>query len=293
MSRGRWFLCLFLGCAWALPADAKMRVLAKDPYVGALVIDAGTGEVLYEDQADALCYPASVLKLMDLLIVLEKIEQGAVRAEDPVLVTAEASRIGGSQVFLAEKETFTVDELLYALAVQSANDAATALAIHLGGSKDGFVALMNQRAKELGLKSTRFHSVHGLPPAKDQQPDISTARDLARLGLELLKHPDALRYTSTKEKGFRGDQFIMRNHNNLLRTFPGCDGFKTGYFSAAGFSIVATAARNDRRLVAVVVGSTSKQVRDAKAAELLSQGFLKAPAKKEADAAPPAAAPGL
>jgi len=171
----------------------KLQTVAKNPYLGAIVVNAADGKAIFEDGADAKGYPASVLKLMDLLIILEKIQQGALKLDDPVTVTAEASKIGGSQVYLAEKETFTVDEMLYALMVQSANDAATALAIHVAGTKDAFVELMNQKAKELGMTGTTFQSVHGLPPGPGQLPDVTTARDLAILCRELLKYPDTLR----------------------------------------------------------------------------------------------------
>ncbi len=130
--------------------------------------------------------------------------------------------------------------------VQSANDAAVALAIHVGGTKDAFVELMNAKAQQLGMTNTKFHSVHGLPPGKDQLPDVSTPRDIAKLCQELLKWDDVLRYTSVKERPFRADSaqpFIMRNHNKLLGTFEGCDGFKTGYYRVAGFSIAATATK--------------------------------------------------
>jgi D-alanyl-D-alanine carboxypeptidase (penicillin-binding protein 5/6) len=200
-----------------------------------------------------------------------------VKLTDPVQVTAEASKIGGSQVWLAEKETFPVEDLLYALMVQSANDAAVALAIHLAGSKEAFVGLMNERAQALGMTRTRFESVHGLPPGPGQKPDVTTPRDFVLLCRELLKYPEALAYTSTKERAFRSDpktQVIMRTHNGLLNTYPGCDGLKTGYYRVAGYSIAATAQRGDRRVIAVVLGSESKTTRDAKAAELLSKGFL-------------------
>ena len=263
-----------------IPDQAKAAntgAAAQPPYVGAILVDAATGQTLSEDHADSQGSPASVLKLMDLLVILEKVESGALKLTDPVTVTAEASRIGGSQVFLKEKEVFTVDELLYALMIQSANDAATALAIHVAGSKDAFVALMNARAQALGMKSTVFHSVHGLPPGKGQEPDVTTARDLATLSCELLKHKDALRYTSVRERPFRPDAkepFIMRNHDHLLDAVEGCDGLKTGYYRKAGYSIAATAQRNGLRVVAVVLGSPARLVRDAKARELMSQGLM-------------------
>ena len=250
---------------------------ARDPYLGAIVLDATTGRVLFEDHADAKGYPASVLKLMDLLICLEKIEQRQISLQDPVTVSAKASHTGGSRVWLAEKESFTVDEMLYALMVQSANDVAVALAERLGGSTEGFVELMNRRAKELGMRDTVFHSVHGLPPGPGQQPDVTTARDLSRLCMELLRHPDTLRYTSTRQRPFRtnvpGKTVVMLTHNHLLGHLEGCDGLKTGWIAAAGYSIAVTAARHGQRVIVVVLDSTTRPLRDAKAAQLAAKGF--------------------
>ncbi len=277
--------------ASAAPARAaapKKAGIARDPYLGAIVVDAATGKVLFEDQADARAYPASVLKLMDLLIILETIQQHRLTLQDPVTVSARASTTGGSQVWLAEKETFTVDELLYALMVQSANDSAVALAEKVAGTTEAFVELMNRRAKALGLTSTLFHSVHGLPPAAGQEPDVTSARDLAVLCRELLKHPDTLRYTSTRERPFRPDAgkktVVMRTHNHLLGHLEGCDGFKTGYFTQAGYSIAVTGTRNGQRVIAIVLGSLNRKVRDAKAAELFSKGFLALPVAAPAPA---------
>jgi len=269
-------LLAFFAVAMTLTAKAEREPIAdraRDPYIGAIVMDAASGQVLFEDQADALGYPASVLKLMDLLVILDQVRDGRVKLEEPVAITEEAMSMGGSQVFLDVKETFTVEDLLYALMVQSANDAAVALAVHVAGSKDEFVRLMNRKAVELGMTRTRFHSVHGLPPSAGQQPDITTARDLATLSRAVVAYPDALRFTSTRERNFRGDQFVMRTHNSLLASFPGCDGLKTGYFRAGGYSIAATAERDGRRILAVVLGCPSKAGRDAQAAQLLSRGF--------------------
>jgi D-alanyl-D-alanine carboxypeptidase (penicillin-binding protein 5/6) len=264
--------------AAAPPArTAKKATVAKNPYLGAMVVDAATGKVLFEDNPHVKGYPASVLKLMDLLIILEKINRRELTWQDPVSVSAKASKTGGSQVWLAEKEVFTVDEMLYALMVQSANDAAVALAEKVAGSTEAFVELMNQRARELKMTSTVFHSVHGLPPGAGQEHDVTTARDLVVLCLELLKHKDTLRYTSTRERPFRpnvaGRTVVMRTHNHLLGQVEGCDGFKTGYIAAAGYSIAVTASRNGRRVVTVVLGSADRKVRDAKAAELIARGF--------------------
>jgi serine-type D-Ala-D-Ala carboxypeptidase (penicillin-binding protein 5/6) len=270
--------------------SAGRKPISRDPWLGAIVVDASTGKVLYEDQADAKGYPASVLKLMDLLIILEKIEQQQLPLQDQVPVSAKASKTGGSQVWLAEKESFTVDEMLYALMVQSANDAAVALAEKVAGSTDGFIELMNRRAKALGMSSTVFHSVHGLPPAAGQEHDVTTARDLSRLCRELLKHPDTLRYTSTREHPFRpnvpGKTVQMRTHNHLLGHVEGCDGLKTGYITQSGYSIAVTAARHGQRVIVVVLDSISLKVRDAKAAELLAKGFAALPAVGQGAASP-------
>ncbi|WP_448872522.1 D-alanyl-D-alanine carboxypeptidase family protein [Desulfobulbus propionicus] len=273
---------------WA--ARKPLSTIAQDPYLSALVIDADTGQTLFEANADARVYPASVLKLMDLYVILDRIEQGALKLDEMVAVTVEAAKTGGSQVYLDPKEQFSVEDLLYALMVQSANDAAVALATHIAGSKEGFVALMNQKAQALGMNNTTFHSVHGLPPSEGQEPDVTTARDMALLCRELAKRPDTFKYTATQSRGFRGDQFIMRTHNKLLTQYPGCDGFKTGYYQAAGFSIAATAKKGGVRIVTLVLGSKDRKVRDAKAMELLSKGFAMVPPRPEAPVVQPAAA---
>ncbi len=270
-------------------AKTAAQTIAKSPYLGAIVMDAATGKVLFEDNADTKGYPASITKLMDLLIFLEAVQAKRLSLQDQVAVTAEASKIGGSQVYLKEHEVFSVDDLLYALIVQSGNDAAVALALHHAGSKEAFVELMNKRAQELGMKDTRFNSVHGLPPGKGQAADVSTPRDIAILCRALLKFSDTIRYTSTKERTFRPDApkpFIMRSHNHLLGHMEGCDGLKTGYFTAAGFSIAATAVKNNQRAIAVVFGSLHRKERDAKAREILSKGLMTLAAS--APPAPPA-----
>jgi D-alanyl-D-alanine carboxypeptidase (penicillin-binding protein 5/6) len=247
--------------------------VSRVPYIGAIVVEAAGGRVLFNDDADAVGYPASVVKLMNLLIILEKVQQGTVKLTDRVTVTAEAAKVGGSQAYLKIHETFSIDDLLYALMVKSANDAAAALAIHLAGSQEAFVLLMNRKAQQLGMTSTQFHSVHGLTLRREQPHDVSTARDLSLLAGAVLKYPDALRYTATKHYAFRNGTFRMRNHNHLLGVVEGCDGLKTGYFAKAGYSIVATAQRDNVRIIAVVLGSRSRQWRDFNARELLANGF--------------------
>ena len=297
---------LLIVLAWAAMVPASRGApISRDPYLGAIVLDANTGAVLFEDGADRPGYPASMLKLMDLFIVLDRVKQGSVRLEDPVLITKEVSSIGGSQVYLDPREKFTVEELVYALMIQSANDAAMALALHVAGTRDGFVRMMNEKAKELGLSPvTQFQSPHGLPPGAGQRPDITTPRDFAKLCLALIRaHPETLKYTSETFRVFRQEPlFEMRTHNRLLGNVPGCDGLKTGYFTDAGFSIAATVQRDGARVIAVVMGSVDRKVRDAKATELLGRYLLDAsrtpapppaPAVRTPPAASAAAAPSV
>jgi D-alanyl-D-alanine carboxypeptidase (penicillin-binding protein 5/6) len=250
--------------------------------------------VLFEQHADTKGYPASVLKLMDLLLILERIERHELALTDPVPVSARAAATGGSRVRLTPKESFSVDEMLYALVVQSANDAAVALAEKVAGSTTGFVRLMNQRAAQLGLTSSSFQSVNGLPPAAGQLPDVTTARDLARLCRELLRHPDALRYTSTRSRTFRpkvpARRLLMTNHNPLLGQVEGCDGLKTGWIDAGGYSIAVTAARHGHRLIAVVLDCADRKLRDKEAAELIAKGFAILAARTRAPSSAPSPA---
>jgi D-alanyl-D-alanine carboxypeptidase (penicillin-binding protein 5/6) len=271
------------------PKQNKSGIPAT-PYVGAIVIEPVSGQVLFEQNADAKAYPASVLKLMDLLILLERIKVGQLALQDPVPVSAKSSNTGGSQVYLAHKEVFPLEDMLYALMVQSANDAAVALAEKVGGSTEAFVELMNAKAQALGMRNTRFSSVHGLPPAPGQGDDITTARDLSILCRELLRHPETLKYTSARARTFRGNdpkkKVDMRTHNHLLGSLSGCDGLKTGYITKAGFSIAVTASRNGQRVVVVVLGSADRKVRDQKAAELAEKGFAALAAKTAAQPVP-------
>ncbi|HRT05461.1 MAG TPA: D-alanyl-D-alanine carboxypeptidase family protein [Kiritimatiellia bacterium] len=259
----------------AVPA-ACAQSIARDPYNGAIVVDASDGRVLFEDGADRPGYPASMLKLMDLFVILDRVKAGQLRLDETVAVTKEAFDMGGSQVWLDPRETFPLEELLYALMVQSANDAAMALAIHVGGSREGFVRLMNQKARELGLSPvTQFQSPHGLPPAAGQRPDMTTPRDFAKLCQALLAaHPETLKYTSVIQRPFRPDAekpVIMGNHNALLGTFPGCDGLKTGWIRASGYCLAATVQRDGRRVISVVMGSATKSANIAKTKELINR----------------------
>jgi D-alanyl-D-alanine carboxypeptidase (penicillin-binding protein 5/6) len=275
------FLIIFplignLFCAQALD------VRSRDPYYGAVVIDDATGTILQEDHAAAISYPASMVKLANLFVVFDDLQAGKLRLDEPVTVSHEVAQIGGRQVWLKEGEVFSLEELIYAALIHSANDAATALAVRCSGSKEAHIARMNAKVQKIGLRNTVFHSVHGLPPGPGQEPDMTSALDMALLARALLEaHPEVLKYTSISTRPFREegkDGFVLlTNSNKLLGKVPGCDGLKTGYISAGGFSITAMAQRDGRRVIAVILGCKDKHVRDAKAAEWIEAGFAKLP----------------
>ncbi len=251
------------------------------------MVDAATGKVLIDENADIVSPPASVTKLMTFLVVQDRIREGKLTLQTPVTADASDSKMGGTQVWLKEGETFPVEELLYALMIQSANDAATALAHAAAGSREAFVQLMNARAKGLGMTSTTFRSPHGLPPSdrKLSDSDLTSPRDLAILSRELVRTTDILRYTSVKERPFRTQALkpvIMRNHNHLLGKVAGVDGLKTGFTNTAEFCISVTAQRNGHRIIAVVMGSPDRIARDLRAGELIERGFSALPADSPA-----------
>ena len=252
------------------PAAPKVGAPAATSYI---VINPATGEELTSQNPDRPGFPASMTKMMTALLVMEAVKEGQLKLSDPVKTSAWASHIGGSRVYLKEGEVFSVEEMMGAMMIGSANDAATALAEHLTGSVAATVQRMNDRAAALKLTATQFHSVHGLPPGPGQSPDVTTPRDMARLATELLKYPDILRWTSTEEAPFRGGLFILRNSNHLIGKFAGADGLKTGYYSQAGFNVTATATKGPLRIVAVVMGAPTNRGRFEEAARLLGEGF--------------------
>lgn len=251
--------------------------LVDDPYQCAIVVDAQTGEILVEERAHAFGYPASVTKLMTLLVCLEAIDRGEINLNDRVKITDEVWQVGGSQLYLDPRETdLTVEDMLYGIMVHSANDAARALSLHVAGSRAAFVERMNWRAQEIGMSATRYVSDHGLPPENQTQPDISTPYDIALLALACLRHPETLTYTGTELIYLREGNTMLATRNALTKRidgYVGCDGLKTGYHKRGGFSLVATAERNGRRIVSVVLGSHDKDTRNAVSRRLLDQGF--------------------
>ncbi|MCF3649110.1 D-alanyl-D-alanine carboxypeptidase family protein [Synoicihabitans lomoniglobus] len=252
-------------------------------YKGAIVVNATTGEVLFEDRSDVVSPPASVTKLMTFLVIHDAIQAGEITLQTPVEVTADDARMGGTQVWLKHREVFPVEELLYALMIQSANDAAHALSHAAGITREQFVDRMNVRARALGMTDTIWRSPHGLPPRSRRldETDQTSPRDLAKLSRALLKETDVLRYSSIERRpfgtGVRAKPVMMDNHNNLIGKVRGIDGLKTGFTRAAGFCLAATAERDGRRIVAVIMGSPTSKERDIKMAELIEDAFAKIP----------------
>ncbi|MFZ0677655.1 D-alanyl-D-alanine carboxypeptidase family protein [Candidatus Binatus sp.] len=255
--------------------NASTSSTALGAYSEACVLEPTTGTVIFESPNARQPWPtASLAKMMLMLIVAEKIHDGSLKLTDNITTSRKAAEMGGSQVYLKENETFSLDDMMKAVVVHSANDASVAVAEYIGGSTEAFVVMMNQQAAAIGMKDSHYYSVHGLPPAKGEQPDVASAYDQAILARELLKYPDVIRWASIDTAPFRAGTFVLRNTNHLVRTYPGCDGLKTGFYDKAGFNVVATAKRNDLRLIAVVLGSQHKLTNFKEASEMMSQGFL-------------------
>ena len=236
----------------------------------AVLMEKETGAVLYEANAHDRLEPASVTKVMTLLLVMEALDAGRIQKEDLVTVSARAASMGGSQVYLKEGEQMCVDDLLKAVAVVSGNDAAVALAERLAGSEEAFVAQMNQRAAELGMADTNFVNCTGLPAAGH----LTSAYDIALMSRELiLNHPDIRAYTTIWMDAIRDGQFQLSNTNRLVRWYEGCTGLKTGSTDSALYCLSATAEREGMELIAVVLKSPTSQKRFDGARALLDYGF--------------------
>ena len=286
-------LALFSGSLLAATAAQKVKhsTPVEGVYAGAITVDAASGAVLFQENADVVNPPASMTKLMTFAVVADKLKDGTLKLDTPVQINDQDSKMGGTQVYLDPREIFPVEELLYAMMIQSANDAAHALSRAAGGSTPAFVELMNAKARALGMTHTTFRTPHGLPPPsrKLEDGDVTTPRDFALLCRYLIQNTDVLKYTSVKDRDFgaaraKGPQH-MRNHNNLLGKIPGVDGLKTGYTQLAGYCLSATAERNGRRVITVIMGSFGPggqidkgRARDLKAMELLETGFAALPA---------------
>lgn len=236
-----------------------------------ILMEASTGKVLYEYEADLQLPPASVTKIMTILLVMEEIDRGTLKLSDEIQISDHASQMGGSQVYLKAGEVMTVEDLLKSVIVASANDASTALAEHVAGSVESFVSRMNERAKELGMANTNFENPTGLD---DSTVDHRTsARDIALMSRELMKHETVFNYTTIWMDTIRDGAFGLTNTNRLIRFYQGANGLKTGSTSRAGFCISATAKRDGMQLIAVVMGSPTRDSRNETAKKLLDYGF--------------------
>ena len=237
----------------------------------AILIEASTGEVLYEQNADQALPPASVTKVMTLLLVMEAIASGKIKYSDTVRASANACSMGGSQIFLEENEEMSVEDLIKSVVIASANDAAVALAEYVAGTEEAFVKQMNEKAHALGMKNTMFENTNGLDDTA--QNHLISARDIAIMSRELIKYPRITEYSSIWMDSVRNGEFGLTNTNRLVRFYKGATGLKTGSTSKAGFCISATAERDGMSLICVIMGAPSRDVRNAAAVSLLDYGF--------------------
>ena len=238
----------------------------------AILIEYSTGKVLYEKNSNERLAPASMTKIMTMLLLMEKIEEGKISFDSVVNISSNAAAMGGSQMFLEENSSVKVSELLKGISIASANDAAVAIAESIGGSVENFVQMMNDKAKELGLNNTSFKNPHGL----DTIDHYSSAYDMAIMAKELIKHKDILKYTSTYEDYFNksdGSRTWLVNTNKLVRFYKGVDGLKTGYTKNAGYCLTSTAMKNNIRFITVLMGVSSSDERNKETTELLNYAF--------------------
>lgn len=251
---------------------SEVKVDLAENAKSAILIERDTGTVLFEKNSDERLSPASMTKIMTMLLIMEALEDGKIQWNEKVRTSEYAASMGGSQVFLEEGEEMTVDELLRAISISSANDASVAMAERIAGSEKQFVKMMNQKAKELGLKDTKFQNATGLP-AKNH---YSSARDMAILAKELLKHEKITNYTSQYESYLRegtDKKFWLVNTNRLVKFYPGVDGLKTGFTKEAKYCLTATAKKGDMRVIAVIFGAPTSKERNKLITEMFDYAF--------------------
>lgn len=238
---------------------------------GAILMEASTGKVLFEQNPDEALPPASVTKVMTLLLVMEAVDAGTIKLTDMVSTSSRAASMGGSQIYLEEGEQMTVDEMIKSVVIASANDAAVALAEFVSGSEEAFVVQMNKRAQELGMKNTHFENTNGLDDNVTNH--LISARDVAIMSRELIAHKLILKYSSIWMDTVRNGAFGLTNTNRLIRFYKGATGLKTGSTSKALFCISATAERDGMELIAVIMASPTRDIRNEAAKKLLDYGY--------------------
>ena len=266
------FIFLFSLLAPAVYATEETKVNLADNAASAILIERDTGTVLYEKEADKKLPPASMTKIMTMLLIMEALDQGKIKLDDKVRASEYAASMGGSQIFLEVGEEMTVDEMLKGIAIASGNDASVAMAEHIAGSADGFIEMMNNKAKELGLKNTNFKNSTGLPA----EGHYSTAHDMAIMAKELLKYDTITKYTGVYEDYLRENtdkRFWLVNTNRLVKFYPGVDGVKTGYTSEAKYCLTATAKKDGMRVIAVVMGASTPKDRNRQITKMLDYAF--------------------
>ncbi len=280
-------LCLSFGCLSFSAQAAGPEVEAKS----AVLMDAATGTVLCQQNAHTPLAPASVTKVMTLLLIMEAIDSGAIAWNDTVTASETAAAKGGSQIYLKAGETMSVEDMVKSIAVSSANDCACAMAEHIAGSEAAFVERMNTRAQELGMEDTHFVNCTGLDDGADAKEHVTSAYDIALMSRELLtKHPDIKKYTTIWMDTVRNGTFGLANTNKLIRFYQGATGLKTGFTTQAGYCLSASAQRDGMELIAVVLGAQTSQDRFSACKQLLDYGFagfaLVSPTPQEAPAVP-------
>ena len=280
-------VCLVLTMLPVWAAAAQLDVAGKS----ALLMDLQTGTVLYEKNAHERLAPASVTKVMTMLLIMEAIDDGRIGWDDTVIASEAAAAKGGSQIYLKVGESMSVTDMVKSIAVSSANDCACAMAEHIAGSEAAFVEKMNQRAKELGMNDTHFVNCTGLDDGEEAKAHLTSAFDIAVMSRELMKnHPDIQKFTTIWMDTVRDGAFGLANTNKLVRFYPGATGLKTGFTSGAGYCLSATAERDGLSLVAVVMGCATSQERFAACKSMLDYGFanyaLAAPELPAASAVP-------
>ena len=237
-----------------------------------ILMEASTGEIIYEKNKDERLAPASMTKMMSLIIIMEEIEKGNLKLNQIITISENAASMGGSQIYLEKNEKMSVDDLLKGICMASANDAVVALSEVISGTEDEFVKRMNKKAKELGLKNTNFRNATGL----DDDEHYSSAYDMALIARELVKHKKVLEYSSNYEDYLRENtnkKFWLVNTNKLIKTYDGMDGLKTGYTERAGYCLTATAKKNNMRLISVVMKESDSKIRNNETSEILDYGF--------------------
>jgi len=267
-------LCLFLFLTFFLIPNvyAEETINLAENATSAIMIEASTGEIIWQKNVNEKRAPASMTKMMSMLLIMEALENETLTLEEEVTASANASSMGGSQIFLKAGEKMTVEDLLKGIAIGSGNDATVAMAERLAGTEEAFVRLMNARAKELGLNNTNFKNSTGL----DAENHYSTAHDMAMIAKELVKHEKILGFTGTYEEYLRKDTdspFWLVNTNKLVRFYTGADGLKTGFTTEAGYCLTATAKKDDMRLITVVMNEPTSQIRNSETTAMLDYGF--------------------